>query len=444
MSLDPQTLERFEGEVRSLKQRAPPSTLSDAERVRRAKQVMLERLDSHTAMDLETCVHCGMCAEACHFYEGTQDPKYTPIHKAYLLRKVYRRELSPMRLLNRLFLREITAEQLAEWQELVFNSCTECGRCDMLCPMGIHITRAISITREALGAAGLAPPELRALEQEQAERGTLFGVGPQELDAVIAELRARGLDIPLDKPQADVMLLTSALDLVLYKESLAATARILQKLQVSWTLRHGGFQADNHGLVAGHHPGELIELRRVVEAATRCGAKLVITPECGHGYTALRWQAATDLGKALPFEVLAISEFLGREVKAGRLKVRPVSGGKTVTYHDPCKLGRQGGVFHEPRAVIEALGLELREMESHGKTQYCCGGGSDVYFIDASKPLRRRTFEIKQHQVDETGAQALVTTCDGCRLTFTSGARQVNWQTPIESLVELVAANLAD
>jgi Fe-S oxidoreductase len=444
MSLDEATLDRFETTVQGLAQLAPANPLSDEEKVRRAKQTMLERLDSHSAMDLETCVHCGMCAEACHFYESTHDPKYTPIHKAYLLRRVYRRELSPVRFLNKLFLREITARQLEEWQELVFNSCTECGRCDMLCPMGINISRAIGITREALGAAGLAPPELRAVEYEQSERGTLFGIGPKELESTIAELRGRGLEIPIDKPKADIMVLTTAVDLVLFKESFAATARILNHLKADWTLQHGGFEAANFGMISGHHRGQTLESKRVVEAAIACGARVVITPECGHAYPALRWEGANSVGKPLPFDVLAISEFIGREITAGRLKVRPIGQQKKVTFHDPCKLGRVGGVFHEPRTALAALGLELHEMESHGKTQYCCGGGAGVFLIKASEPLRRRTFEIKQHQVDDTGADSLVTTCNSCRLSFTAEGRKVNWHTPVESLVELVAAHLAD
>ncbi|HEY6925680.1 MAG TPA: heterodisulfide reductase-related iron-sulfur binding cluster, partial [Steroidobacteraceae bacterium] len=81
---------------------------------------------------------------------------------------------------------------------------------------------------------------------------------------------------------------------------------------------------------------------------------------------------------------------------------------------------------------------------SHGKTQYCCGGGGGVFLIDAAAPLRRRTFEIKQHQVDDTGADALITTCNSCRLNLTQEARKVSWGTPVQSLVELVADHLAD
>lgn len=443
MSVEETAFKQFETQLAGLKERAPPVQMPDEERVRRAKQVMIERLDSRMAMDLETCVHCGMCAEACHFYEATHDPKYTPIHKAYLLRKVYRRELAPLRMINQLALREITAQQLKEWQELVFNSCTECGRCDMICPMGINISRAVGITREALNAAGLAPPELRALEQEQTEQGTLFGIGPKELQAAVAELRKRGLEVPLDKPKADIMVLTTAVDLVLFKDTFAAMVKVFDKLQANWTLQSTGFESANFGLLSGSHAGQATQSKRIVQAAIACGAKIVITPECGHSYAALRWNAANELHESLPFEVMAIAEYLGREIQAGRLKVKPVKG-KTVTYHDPCKIGRRGGVFQEPRAALKALGVELREMESHGKTQYCCGGGSGVFMLQDSEPLRRRAFEIKQRQVDDTGAQSLITTCDSCRATFMSGAQKVNWHTPVESLVELIADNLAD
>jgi len=170
----------------------------------------------------------------------------------------------------------------------------------------------------------------------------------------------------------------------------------------------------------------------------------VIVPECGHAYPALRFEAPDQLDQRPPFEVMAISEFVGREIKSGRLKVRKIGKEKKVTYHDPCKLGRHGGVFKEPRDALEALGVDFREMESHGKTQYCCGGGGGVYMLAGSDELRRRTFDIKKRQVDDSGADSVVTSCDTCRMTFTRGAKQVNWDRPVESLVELVAANLAD
>ena len=411
--------------------------------MQRAKDVIVSKLDSRTAMELETCIHCGMCSEACHFFETTHEAKYTPIWKAQLVRSVYRRELSPLRWLNRLFIPEITAKDLQDWQDLLFNACTECGRCDLMCPVGIQITRSIRIGRQALAAADLLPPELRGLNHEQTEHNTLFGVGTQQLREAVDSLRNEGIEVPVDKPQADVLLLTSVSDILLYRASMAATAKILNKLKVNWTIRSEAFEASNFGFLSGDEDSQLVEARRVIAVAKACGAKTVITPECGHAYPALRFDAPDQLGEPLSFDVLAISEYVGRAVRDGRLKLNRV-GDKKVTYHDPCKIGRHGGVFKEPREIFEALGVELREMESHGKTQYCCGGGGGNYMLQGASELRRRTFEIKMRQVEDTGANSLVTTCDTCRMTFQTGAKRAAWDRPVESLIEMVAANLAD
>ena len=63
----------------------------------------------------------------------------------------------------------ISATDLESWQELVYDGCTGCGRCDMMCPMGIKISALINVTREGLAAAGFMPIELRALQEEQQE-----------------------------------------------------------------------------------------------------------------------------------------------------------------------------------------------------------------------------------------------------------------------------------
>ena len=216
------------------------------------------------------------------------------------------------------------------------------------------------------------------------------------------ELGSQGIVVPLDRPQADVLLLTTVSDLLLYRQSFAAIARILDKLGLAWTIRSEAFEASNFGVLSGSEDGQMLAAKRVIDAARACGAKLVIVPECGHAYPALRFDAPEQLITPLPFEVMAISEFIGREIKAGRLKVKKIAGGKKVTYHDPCKLGRHGGVFEEPRDALEALGVELHEMESHGKTQYCCGGGGGVLMLSGSEELRRRTFDIKMRQVEDS------------------------------------------
>lgn len=436
-------LDTFTQGLKRLASAAPAVDLPAAERVARAKQVFIEHTDAAVALDLESCLHCGMCAEACHFYEGTGQGRYAPIHKLKLLRKVYRRELGPFRFLQRLLTRDITVEQLQEWQELVFDSCTECGRCDMICPVGVHLSRGVHITRQALAAAGLAPAELRAVDAEQQRTGAIFGAGLDTLRSALEGLRAQGIAAPLDKPKAQYLLLATATDLLIYRRAFAATARVMNHLGFDWTFSSSGFEAANFGALSGDEAAERKATRRIVDAARACGAKFVIVPECGHAYPALRWEGPNVAGEAFPFEVLAISELIGRELDSGRLKLKPLGPGKRVTFHDACKLGRKGGLFDEPRKVLAALQVELRETESKGKTGYCCGGGGGVFLLERAAPLRAAAFRIKREQFDATGAESVVTSCGGCRMTFAAGARENNWNVPVESLVELVADNLA-
>jgi len=441
--IDYNVFRQFGAAIAHLGEMAQQTEIPDEQRVRQAKVVMLSKIDRQMAVDLESCVKCGYCSEACHFFVQTNEPKYVPTRKLDLLRRVYGREVSPLRFVRRLFEAEITADELRQWQELVYDSCTECGRCSMACPMGINIARGVNVMREALAAAGLAPDELAAVAQEQEQRGTVFGVGPKELQEVIAKLRESGLDVPLDKPKADVLFLTTVIDILLFQDALLATVKIMNRLGLNWTFRTGGFEAANFGLLSGMEDLQRQASRKIIDEAIAIGAKTVIVPECGHAYPALRWEGAAMAGKPLPFEVLAISEFLGREIKAGRLKVKS-AGVRKLTYHDACKLGRHGGVLEEPREALRALGVDFRETDPNAEMNWCCGGGAGVFLINRAAGLRQKAFELKQQQIDATGAESVVMSCGSCRLNFMNGQANTGWPVKIESLVELVGENLED
>lgn len=447
MSVDMQLFEKFAGMIPALAERAQPPQMTDAERVERARETFISNLDADMAAEIESCIHCGHCADACHYYVPTQDPKYAPVRKFELLKRVYRRELSPIRWLHRLYTEDISADDLREWQELVYDSCTECGRCAMICPMGINIAGMVNVMRQGLANAGLVPPEMMAMEQEQCScgNGSIFGVGPEEMETLVGQLSEKyGVELPLNKEKADILVTTSALELLLYNDALIATARIMHHLGEEWTLRSDGFEAANFGLLSGYESVQRDASERLVRAAEACGAKTVLIPECGHAYPSMRWEAANVLKRRLPFKVLAISEYLGQQLKNGRLKLNPLGRDKKVTFHDPCKIGRHSGSINEPRWVLEALGVDFRETESHGAMNWCCGGGAGVFLIGSAAELRQKAFSIKIEQVNATGADSVVLACGSCRLNFMAGARQAHWDKGIESLVELVASALPE
>ena len=444
MSTDHVALNDFRDSISRLGQNAAPNPLSGDERVKRVKQTFMRKLDGRMAVDLETCIHCGMCAEACHFYEATQDETYTPVHKIDPLRRFYRREMSPMRWLFRPFTRDITAADLDTWQTLVYEACTTCGRCDMMCPMGISLSPMINVMRQGLASAGMVPDELRELQDEQKDKGTVFGVGPDRLKELVRQLGDQGIEIPLDRVEAEVLVLTTAAEILLFPGALGAMARILNKAGADWTLLSAGFESANLGLISGDDETQKKATARLVERARACGAKTVIVPESGHAYQALRWEGANELGEALPFEVLAMSEFIAQEVAAGRLKLKTAANGGAVTYHDPCRLARHGGVLDEPRKVLESMQIELRESDSNRRENYCCGGGCGEYVLRGGARLRQKAFEIKKREFDESGAEAVVTSCANCRINLMIGAQESGWRMPVLSLVETVAANLAE
>ena len=421
-----------------------PVEMPDDERVARAKRVMVEKMDYPKAAMLESCIHCGMCAEVCHFYMTNEGQgKLTPIRKLDLLKRVYRRELSPLRWLHRLYTRDITIDDLNEWQELVYDTCTICGRCSMICPMGIHIASMVPIMRNAYAEAGMIPAELHLMATQQ-DQGAVFGVGKDQFMGFVEQLRGQGMEIPVDKEKADILVLTSVLDIMVSNDALISTIRIMNHLGYDWTFRTDGYECANFGMLSGDEEVHLKASKRIIDAAVACEAKKVIVAECGHSYPALRYEAPEIWGHRLPFEVLALSEFLGQEVEKGTLKLKPVEGNRKVTFHDPCKNDRWGGVHDEPRAVLDALGVEVKEPESTGRTNLCCGGGGGVFLINRAADYRHKAFLLKRDQIDATGSEALVVSCGSCRLNFEMGKMKSNWGKPIESLVEMVGEHLDD
>ena len=159
-------------------------------------------------------------------------------------------------------------------------------------------------------------------------------------------------------------------------------------------------------------------------APTSCNTPppTLLVPECGHAYSVLRWEAADLYGAPLPFEVMAVTEYLAQELHAGRLKLRSAAL-ESATFQDPCRLSRKAGLQHAPRTLMHAMGIQLKEMQDHGAFSFCCGGGGGVVDIESAAPLRYRTVEGKLREIAATGAATLLTSCSDCRRTFDDATR---------------------
>ena len=421
---------------------APEEAKSPQARVAGAMHGFAQEIGALSAFRLESCIHCGICADACHFYIATEDPQYTPIWKVEPFKQAYKREASPFAPLYRLLglKRDVTADELVNWQHLLFDSCNMCGRCSLICPMGIDVAALIEQARHAMFEAGLAPKELYRKAAHQRATGQPEPSAEPYREQLLAIGKRFGVEIPLDKPEADVMLCVPRTDIEHYPSAVAALARVMQHVGVSCTFRSDGLVAENYGYYAGGKSWQRdISLRLIEQALVK--AKTLLVPECGHAYTALRWEAADLYGKPLPFDVRHVTEFLADELAAGRLTLSRAATGKT-TFHDPCQLVRKGGVNEAPRVLMQAMGIELNELKNHGAFSFCCGGGGGVLDIERAAPLRYRTMENKLREIDDTGAGTFVTSCSDCRRTFDDAKAHFNWNKTPHSLLELVASHL--
>jgi len=423
---------------------APAEARSPQERVAGAMRGYAQEIGAISAFRLESCIHCGICADACHYYIATEDPQYTPIWKVEPFKQAYKREASPFAPLFRLLglKREVTADQLEQWQHLLFDSCNMCGRCSLICPMGIDVAALIEQARHAMFEAGLAPKELYEKAAHQQATGQPEASAEPYRDQLLAIGARFGVPMPLDEPDVAVMLCVPRTDIEHYPSAVAALARVMHHLGLSCTFRSDALVAENYGYFAGGKSWQRDISLRLIEQAIACKAKTLVVPECGHAYTALRWEAADLYGKPLPFKVRHVTEFLAEELQAGRLKLGTAGAGAT-TFHDPCQLVRKGGVNDAPRALMKAMAIDLHELKNHGGFSFCCGGGGGVIDIDRAAPLRYRTMENKLREVDDTGANTFLTSCSDCRRTFDDAQAHFSWNKTPQSLLELVAANLA-
>ncbi len=428
-------------EVRSDRQ----GNMPDAERIDRAMQSFMKDFNATTATYMESCIHCGHCADACHFYKVTGDPKYTPIWKLEPFKQAYKREAGPFAFAYRAFnlKPKVTLAELEEWQHLLYDACTMCGRCTMNCPMGIDIATLISQARHGMFNAGLVPHELWAVAERAEREGSPLGATVKVLkDRIEWLVDDYEVEIPLDKSQAEVVCTLSSIEIMKYPESIVALAKILNHLGTNWTLRSDGYEATNFGLLSGNAAWQKDMTMKLINAAIAAGAKTLVLPECGHAYGALRWQGANLYGKPLPFTVLHISEFLAEQVNSGKLKLKKID--KSVTFHDPCQVSRRGGAAQAPRDVLQAMGADLKELRDSGALGWCCGGGGGVVAIHRADELRHAAFDIKIRQINATGAEIPVTSCSNCRQTFDDGQAHYQWDKSMHSLLELVADHIAD
>lgn len=412
----------------------------------RGLNALREQIDAPVASFFASCVHCGICADACLFYTETGDPKYTPIHKLEPMRRLWEQEFTLVgRMLKLIGLSSpVTDEELSNWRELVYDSCTMCGRCTMVCPVGNDITYMIRKMREGMSASGNAPEGLVGASTRAVDIGSPMGVRFPAVKAQAGHVeKDTGLEVPIDVQGAEYLVLMSSMEIMNYPEYLEAIARIFSRAGKTWTISSEAFEATNSGIQIGSSDIARVLVQRIVDAAHSLGVKTVISPECGHAYTAIRWDGPNLVGKRFDFEVKHILEVLDEFREQGLLKTEGLDEQK-LTFHDPCQLVRRGGVIQQPRNLLNMISSNFVEMDDSGKMNWCCGAGGGVSANEDAHELKMTAFKRKKAQLDTLGVKTLVTACANCRIQLEEGLEEHDMDIPVLGLTEMIAEHLTD
>ena len=333
------------------------------------------------------CYQCGLCDTVCPWNKV----------RNFSMRKLVREATFG--------LTEIESEDI--WR------CTTCGKCPQVCPRGVkQIESGVALRRIA----------------------TEYDVFPKAVEpirTIAANLRAEGNPFGEDRAKRtqwaeglQVKQFTEGLEFLYSpgcylsydpraKKIARATVEILNKAGVEFgilgpqesccgeSIRKTGDEALYKSLA-----------RQNIAALIDRGVKkiLVSSPHCFHTYTHEYPEFMVH------FEVVHISQLLHSLLAQGRLELK-TEYSKTVTYHDPCYLGRHNGVYDEPREALKKVpGLKLHEMAESRKDSFCCGGGGGRIWMET--PKGERFSDLRLGQAIGVGAQVLVTACPYCITNF--------------------------
>ncbi|MCW5231838.1 (Fe-S)-binding protein [Verminephrobacter eiseniae] len=365
-------------------------------------------------LSFDACVQCGKCEAACPAFAAGQ-----PLNPKKLVQDLvaglsagsdagYAGSPHPGR--------PIGAHQGAPGQPIVPGlidsdtlwSCTTCRACVQECPMLIeHVDAIVDMRRHLTLVTGLVPNQGRQALEQLRDTDTVGG-----FPLAARHHWAVDLNVPVLAPgaQTDWLVLVGegGFDMR-YQRSLRALVKTLQKAGLDIALL-GAAETDG-GDLARRLGDEAGFQRLAAQLIATLGARRfahIVTPD-PHLFHLLKNEYPA-LGA--DFDVWHHSQLLADLLARGRLQPTRAASHEAVTYHDPCYLGRYGGEVQAPRALLQGIGIEVREMQRNRAQGRCCGGGGGAPFTDI--PGSTRIPDIRIADAKSTGAGVVAVACPNC------------------------------
>ena len=373
----------------------------------------LKDLPQTQLLDAYACIQCSRCQDACPAYETGKElsPSALEINKRYFINSNARSLIEG----------EAKEIPLTDWMltEEAAWSCTTCGFCVEVCPVGNEPMLDILRARQDLVMMESKFPKDAMETFDKIENyGNPWGLSPQD-----REKWMDGRDVPLirEKKEADVLYwagCSGAYD-TRGKEISQSVVDVLNKAGVDFASlgNEETCTGDSARRIGNEYLFQMMATKNM-ETFEKYKFKKIVT-QCPHCLTTLK-NDYSELGASL--DVVHHSQYISDLIKDGKIEPEPWMD-DDVTYHDPCYLGRHSGEYDAPRDVIQSIMRDgkLVEMEQNKKESFCCGagGGNMWYEIKTGERINKNRF----NQAVQTKAKTVAAACNFCNIMLEDGMK---------------------
>jgi heterodisulfide reductase subunit D len=370
-------------------------------------------LPTELAHEFDQCIKCGLCLASCPACKELLLEKYSPRGKIQLARYYVRGELD-----------------LSERYRDIFAKCLLCGACAVTCPSGVDLKSVfLGMREEIAGKKGVHPRVEGAVSSLDVNRNV---AGEDNVER--GDWKESLGDLPeevFEKERAEVVYFVGCVAsfFPMVQGIPQDFVRIMNAAGTDFAVLGGEEWCCGFPLIGAGLPGKVEELKRHnLEKVKAMGAKRVVF-SCPSCYRTWKEHYAADV------ELFHTSQFIESMIREGAIRLRGMD--LTVAYHDPCDLGRNGGIFEAPRQILKSIpGVTLVELENNRAKSVCCGGGGNVEMVDPA--LSGAVAQKKIEEIQRSGAKTVVTSCQQCVRTIKGRARRQKIDLEVLDINELV------